>query len=127
MTPDVNSGNIEDQVRTIIGKKGADGWIRVSKCEKEYEKSSIDENSGTVRTKFYRWLARVEKRKVPEFQIIKFPNNLSYIGLTSSNPKKLDYLVVNDKKIAQKLSFSDAFYSNAFKKLDEICGMAKWS
>jgi hypothetical protein len=124
MIPGSDSGSIEDQVRSIIEKKGSDGWIRVSKCEKEYEKSSQDENSGTVRTRFYRWFAKVEKRKVPEFQVIKFPNNLSYIGLTSSNPKKLDFLVANDKKILQKLSFSDTFYSNAFKKLDEICGVA---
>jgi hypothetical protein len=32
--------------------------------------------------------------------------------------------VAADKKIGQKLSFSDTFYSNAFKKLDEICSMA---
>ena len=38
--------------------------------------------------------------------------------------KSLTSLVANDKKIVQKLSFSDTFYSNAFKKLDEICGLA---
>ncbi len=123
MTPS-NSPNLENQVQSIIEKKGADGWIRVSKCEKEYVNSNPDENSSTRRTKFYRWLIKVERKKVPGFQIIKFPNNLSYIGLTTSSPKKLDYLVTNDKKAAQRVSFSETFYINAFKKIDEICNLA---
>lgn len=119
-----NNPNIENQVQLIIEKKGADGWIRVSKCEKEYVNSNPDENSGTRRTRFYRWLIKVERKKAPNFQIIKFPNNLSYIGLANSSPKKLDSLVANDKRTAQKVSFSETFYINAFKKIDEICNMA---
>lgn len=124
MTPSSGSSNIEDQIRSIIEKKGAEGWIRVSKCEKEYLNSNHDENSGTRRTRFYRWLIKIERKKAPDFQIMKFPNNLSYIGLANSNPKSLDSLVANDKKAAQKVSFSETFYINAFKKIDEICNMA---
>ncbi len=32
--------------------------------------------------------------------------------------------MANDAKVVQKLSFSDTFYSNAFKKLEAICNMA---
>ncbi len=123
-TPSIRSSNIEDQVHDIIEKKGIEGWIRVSKCEKEYVTSNPDENLGTRRTRFYRWLIKVERKKLQGFQIMKFPNNLSYIGLANSSPKKLDSLIANDKEIAQKLCFSDAFYFNAFKKLDEICSIA---
>jgi hypothetical protein len=38
--------------------------------------------------------------------------------------KKLDSLIAKDKEILQNLSFSGTFYSNAYKKLDEICSMA---
>jgi len=124
MNESTTPSNIEGQIRYIVEKKGVDGWIRVSKCEKEYVNSSTDENSGTRRTRFYRWLLKVERKKVPDFQVIKFPNNLSYIGLANSSPKKLNAIVVDDKEISQSPSFSDTFYSNAFMKLDEICSMA---
>jgi len=57
-TPSNRSSNIEDQVHDIIEKKGIEGWIRVSKCEKEYVKYNPDENLGTRRTRFYRWLTK---------------------------------------------------------------------
>jgi hypothetical protein len=123
-TPSINQCNIESQVRLIIEKKGINGWIRVAQCEKEYEKSNPNQNPGTIRTRFYRWIVKVEKRKAPGFQLIKFPDNLSYLGLSNSNPKKLDQLAANDKEIVEMQSFSNIYYTNAFKKLEEICSLA---
>jgi hypothetical protein len=124
VTPGVNDGSIEDEVRSIIEKKGVEGWMRVGQCAREYEVLR-EGNYNTRKTRFYRWRTQVEKGKVGNFQILKFPNNLSFIGHSNSNPKKLASLLANDDNEGdQQPSFSDFFYSNAFMKLEEISNLA---
>ncbi|MFX1355427.1 MAG: hypothetical protein ACFFGP_15850 [Promethearchaeota archaeon] len=74
--------NIETEVKEILQKH--DGWLRVEECARAYAKGN-----GSKRTKFYRWRRQVEKGKVEGFQILKFLNNVVYIGLKSADPNRV--------------------------------------
>jgi len=88
--------NIESEVEKIL--KRNNGWLRTEECAKAYSN-----NDGTKRTEFYRWRKKIEKGKIKGFQVIKFPNNISFIGLEKSDPEALKRLLTNDKKISRLL------------------------
>jgi hypothetical protein len=79
--------NIESKVRKIIEKNGKGGWLRTSECAKLFA-----EGNKSAETRFYRWRKKLEKDRDSGFQIVKLPNNISFIGLDSSSPKKLPEL-----------------------------------
>lgn len=79
--------NIEEKVREIINKYGKGGWLRTEECAK-----LVSEGNNSNRTRFYRWRKKVESGDIKGFQIIKFTDNVSFIGLDSSSPKKLQEL-----------------------------------
>lgn len=85
--------NIEKEVKEILEKKGKGRWLRTDECAKTYGKGNDSRE-----TKFYRWRKEVEKGKVRNFQVIKFSNNITFIGLKSADPKILESLI-SDKKI----------------------------
>lgn len=103
--------NIDSEVKALLEKKGRGGWLRVQECSKEYAK---DPMTGAVNrsleTKFYRWLRQVEKKKIPGFQNLKLPGNISFIGLESSDPKTLESLISEDKKLARSAKSSFGFF-----------------
>jgi hypothetical protein len=97
--------NIEQEVKEILEKKGKGGWLRVSECAKIYGKD--DESR---ETKFYRWRKKVEKGKTANFQVLKLPGNISFIGLSSADPKVLESLISEDKKLAKSVKSGLGFF-----------------
>ena len=91
------AANIESKVREILKTEGEGGWLRTSKCCKLYAEGNRSEE-----TKFYRWRIKVEEGKVEGFQIVKLPNNITFIGLDSANPKVLEVLSQTKKKSMDK-------------------------
>jgi len=101
--------NIEQQVSKILQRNN--GWIRKEQCAKQYARDSLTGKiDGTKRTRFYRWAKQIEKGKVKDFQIIKFPGNISYIGFKSSDPKVLDSLISENKKLADSVKSGFGFF-----------------
>ena len=92
------SANIESKVREILKSKGNGGWLRTSECAKLYANGNDSEE-----TKFYRWRTQVEKNKVSGFQVVKLPDNISFIGLDSADPKALESSISEDKKTLQSI------------------------
>jgi len=96
--------NIESEVKNILVKNGKSGWLRTGKCEEEYLKlfqSQSEKNTAHVR--FYRFTKDIQKKKHEGFQVLKFPGNISYIGLEAANPtilKELEEKPSIDKKSA---------------------------
>jgi hypothetical protein len=81
------SDNIEKKVREILETQGKGGWLRTNDCANLFAKGNA-----TKKTTFYRWRRDIEKGKVKGFQIVQLPKNVSFIGLDSSSPKKLQEL-----------------------------------
>jgi hypothetical protein len=93
--------NIDKEIEQILRKNK--GWLRTEQCAKQYARDQANgEIDGTKRTQFYRWRKQVEKGKNPRFQIITFPRNISFIGLKDADPKALEALISEDKKLTQK-------------------------
>jgi len=84
--------NIEQEVAEILGKNK--GWLRTEECAEKYAKGDK-----TKRTQFYRWRRKVESGKVKNFQIVKLPGNISFIGLCSADPQKLEGFISEDKRM----------------------------
>lgn len=97
--------NIETEVRKILEKKGKKGWMRTHDCAKEYAN-----NNGSRETKFYRFTRKVEKGKVPGFQILLFPKNISFIGLDSADPQIIESLLEEDKKARRSIKSGFGFF-----------------
>ena len=108
--------NIESKVKEILETEGKGGWLRTNQCSKRYAKGNASE-----RTKFYRWRRQVEKKKVKGFQVMKLPNNISFIGLDSADPKVLEALISEDRKQSERAMLIDALVGyhepNYFRKL----------
>jgi len=83
--------NIETEVTEILEKKGKNRWMRTHDCAKEYANKNPSRE-----TKFYRWSKKVEKGKVEGFQVVKLPGNISFIGLDSSDPRKIREKIENE-------------------------------
>jgi hypothetical protein len=88
--------NIEQEVKAVLEKKGKGGWLRVGKCSKIY-----GNGNDSKETSFYRWRKKVENGKIENFQVLKLPGNISFIGLKGADPKALEALISEDKKISQ--------------------------
>lgn len=125
--------NIESEIKEILEKKGKAGWLRMRECEKEYLKlkgkprkdegtvKQSGERQGTLHVRFYRWTTKVEQKKVEGFQILKFPNNMSYIGLATADPSSLDSMIAKNEHLAARtLSFHDAIVFQYLRELKEI-------
>ena len=95
--------NIESKVKQILETKGKSGWLRTSECAKLY----ADGNS-SKETRFYRWRKNVEKGIVKGFQVVKLPNNITYIGLDYADPKILEAQISEDKKLSERAMLIDA-------------------
>ena len=110
------AANIESKVKEILETKGKSGWLRTSECAKLYA-----DNNASEETRFYRWRRQVEKKKVKGFQVVKLPNNMSFIGLDSADPKALEALISEDKKPSERALLIDALVGyhepNYFRKL----------
>lgn len=111
--------NIETEVRKILEKKGKKGWMRTHNCAKEYAN-----NNGSRETKFYRFTKKVEKGKVPGFQVLLFPKNISFIGLDSADPQIIESLLEQDKKARRSIKSGFGFFEwlkhrNEQKTLEE--------
>ena len=89
--------NIEAKVRETLKENSKNGWLRASQCAKLYANGNDSEE-----TKFYRWRKQVEKGKVEGFQVLKLPDNISFIGLDSADPKILEVLSQTQKKSKDK-------------------------
>jgi len=79
--------------------------MRVNECSKKYA-----QKNPSLQTKFYRWLKQVEKRKVKGFQSLKLPNNISFIGLESADPRAIESFISEDKKISRSIKASFGFF-----------------
>jgi len=88
--------NIEIEVEKILKKNN--GWLRTEECSKVYSKGDK-----TRRTQFYRWHKKVKKSKIKGFQVLSFPENVSFIGLDSADPKILNKILSNDKQIVKSI------------------------
>jgi len=103
--------NIDSEVKALLEKKGKGGWLRAQECSKEYAKDPITGAlNHSSQTKFYRWRKQVEKGKIPGFQIFKLPGNFSWIGLESSDPKTLESLISEDRKLTRSAKSSFGFF-----------------
>lgn len=110
--------NIEKEVKAILEKKERNGWLRTDECAKIYGKGN-----GSRETKFYRWRKLIEKGSDRNFQVIKLPNNITFIGLKSADPKILESLISKDKKNnsshKSRLGLLEFFDRRAERKLND--------
>jgi hypothetical protein len=92
---------IESHVKEILKTKGNSGWLRVSTCAKLFSNGNKSQE-----TRFYRWRKQVEDGKVSGFQVLKFPNNISFIGLDTANPNilKAEVGIMSTSSLVQTLS-----------------------
>ena len=79
-------GNIEEEIRKIIKKHGKDGWLRSNKCAKKYMNLFPTREKSAARIRYFRFRRHVEDGKIASFQVKKLPNNISFIGLGTTNP-----------------------------------------
>lgn len=97
------AANIESRVKEILETKGKGGWLRTSECAKLYADGNKSEE-----TKFYRWRRQVERGKVRGFQVVKLPNNITFIGLDSADPRILEALISEDRRQSERAMLIDA-------------------
>jgi ribosomal protein S18 len=119
--------NIDKRVHDKLTKRGQNGWLRTKECATEYAKDDLTKKvNASEMTKFYRWLKKVEKGKAEGFQVVKLPGNVSFIGLSSADPKVLDSFISEDKKVKRSVKSGFGFFAwlkyrdeRERKKLDE--------
>jgi hypothetical protein len=103
--------NIDRRIHEKLVKKGQSGWLRTKKCAEEYATNDITKKvNASDMTKFYHWLKKVGKGKVEGFQVVKLPGNVSFVGLSSADPKVLESLISEDKKIERSVKSRFGFF-----------------
>jgi hypothetical protein len=109
------AANIAQRVKEIIKNKGKDGWIRVQECANEYAKDVennpwVKEIVESRKTKFYRFRKKIEKDKVDGLKVLHLPGNVSYVGLSSADPKVIEEFISEDKKASLNVKTGMGFY-----------------
>ena len=104
-------GNIESEIKQIIKTKGKDGWLRMQECAKEFAKDPrTKKHNSSRRTEFYRLRKQIGKGRVEGLKVLLLPGNVSYIGLSSADPKFVEKLISEDKKVSRNVKTGFGFF-----------------
>ena len=103
--------NNEFEIKRIIEENGKDGWLRTEECATKFAKDPTTQKyNHSRRTKFYRIRKQIEKGKVEGLKVLLLAGNISYIGLSSADPKVIGDYVSEDKKASRNVKTSLKFY-----------------
>jgi hypothetical protein len=108
------AANIEKRTKEIIKSKGKDGWIRVQKCANEFAKDvennpRIKDTAESRKTKFYRFRKKIKNGRVEGLKVLSLPGNISYIGLSSADPRVIEGFIDHDKETLRNVKTGVGF------------------
>jgi hypothetical protein len=111
--------NNESEIKKIIEDKGKDGWLRTEHCAKEFAKDpKTKKYNHSRRTKFYRICRRIKDQKVEGLKVLLLAGNISYIGLSSADPKIIGDYVSSNKKASRNVRTGLKFYEWRERRVD---------